>query len=385
MENSKDRHFVIIVPPGDFRQYTRRFHYEALAKFAEVAIVPFPASFIRWFIKYRKSAHPALTTGKLTVAANAVGLPKKLYSRYGIFHKLQNFLIRRHIGKHLRKNSIVILMNDHMWPFWQAISDKKVILELTDAWWLMERVDPRKRAETFANFAGLLMASNLVFCSSLNLVQFARHFNQNVYYIPNTSKIPDGVNFRRPGKKIIFGFLGNINEWIDLALVERLCRNLNDCEIRFVGAINGASAFRSQFDELMKKNLLKYDPAVPTDKIFDKIAEFDVGIIPHRLSQFNSYVYPNKLIQYLACGKPVISTNFALDLDNFRGHIYIADTPEEFLAHAKRFVSGDIEINRELFERLREVAIQNSVEERAKLRLKYIGSDKSFGRAYNDP
>lgn len=379
MENSKNRHFVIIVPPGDFRQYTRRFHYEALAKFAEVAIVPFPASFIRWFMEYRKSAHPALTSGNLTVAANAVGLPKKLYSRYSIFRKFQNFLIKRHIRKHFKKNSIVILVNGDMWPFWQAISDKKVILELTDAWWLWEKDDTRKRVETFANFAGLLMASNLIFCSSLNLVQFARHFNQNVYYIPNTSKIPDDVDFRHPGKKIIFGFLGNINEWIDLALVERLCRNLNDCEIRFVGAINGTRAFRRQFDELMKKNLLKYNPAVPTDKIFDKIAEFDVGIIPYRLSQFNSYVYPNKLIQYLACGKPVISTNFALDLDNFREHIYIADTPEAFLAHAKRFVSGDIEIKRELFERLRKTALQNSAETRARLRLKHIESDKSFG------
>ena len=38
---------------------------------------------------------------------------------------------------------------------------------------------------------------------------------------------------------------------------------------------------------------------VGADKIFVEIQKFDVGTIPYRRNHFNSYVYPNKLIQYL--------------------------------------------------------------------------------------
>ena len=40
---------VVIIPPINFWGYTRRFHYESLAEFVKVVIIPFPISFHRVF------------------------------------------------------------------------------------------------------------------------------------------------------------------------------------------------------------------------------------------------------------------------------------------------------------------------------------------------
>ena len=37
--------------------------------------------------------------------------------------------------------------------------------------------------------------------------------------------------------------------------------------------------------------------------------EFDVGLVPYRLSEYTTNVYPTKLNEYLAMGIPVVATD----------------------------------------------------------------------------
>jgi len=163
-----------------------------------------------------------------------------------------------------------------------------------------------------------------------------------------------------------------MNDWINLDLIEELSKSLDEAGVVFVGEINRTKEFRQRFNTLVKEGLITHIPKVPIDKVFAEIQKFDIGIIPYRINHHNLYVYPNKLIQYLTCGKPIILTNFAPDLIPFKKYIYIANTDKEFINFANKFLNGAINIIENIFKELRDIAIKKSADERVKLRLKYL-------------
>jgi teichuronic acid biosynthesis glycosyltransferase TuaH len=54
-------------------------------------------------------------------------------------------------------------------------------------------------------------------------------------------------------------------------------------------------------------------------------------------------IYPLKLNEYLAAGKPVVSTNFSEDIAMFSDYIYLSNTHEEFLANIERALNENTE------------------------------------------
>jgi glycosyltransferase involved in cell wall biosynthesis len=56
---------------------------------------------------------------------------------------------------------------------------------------------------------------------------------------------------------------------------------------------------------------------------------YDVCIIPYIINEFTSSIMPLKLVEYLATGKPVVTTALPA-ADDFRDLIHVADTIEEF-------------------------------------------------------
>ncbi len=58
---------------------------------------------------------------------------------------------------------------------------------------------------------------------------------------------------------------------------------------------------------------------------------FDCVIIPFRKNTLTKSIYPLKINEYLAAGKPVIATHFSEDIYTFHDVAYIADSHEEFI------------------------------------------------------
>ena len=61
------------------------------------------------------------------------------------------------------------------------------------------------------------------------------------------------------------------------------------------------------------------------------IQYFDCCIIPYKVNTLTASIYPLKINEYLAAGKPVVATHFSEDIYSFRNHAFISETHDQFI------------------------------------------------------
>ena len=364
------RSFVIQIPGYNFQEYTRRPHYEALSSIANVVIVPKLIPFFRINYQDKKKVTPKKN---ITILRNSYGLPERLCKKSKILNKIQEFLMKKRLQKHVDESSIFILTNDNMFTFWAQYSNIK-IFDLTDAPWHLSRLSNIEKSKRLEVLLKVIFSVDIVFCTSIKITEFAYHLNRNSFYLPNTAKLIEGVEYEESDNKCIkFGFIGNINEWIDIDLVAQMAELIDNVEVIFLGDVNGTKEFRKAFSELTVSKKVRHIKRVPMDEIGSILRTFDVGIIPYVKNIFNEYVYPNKLIMYLNFGLTVLSTDFCEDLEGFRDIIDISENKDDFIYKAKKISSNIKTYNNELlFKKRRNIAFENSSLKRAKKRLEII-------------
>ena len=68
---------------------------------------------------------------------------------------------------------------------------------------------------------------------------------------------------------------------------------------------------------------------------------FDCTIIPYRKNILTRSIYPLKINEYLAAGKPVVATDFSEDICSFHETAYITSTSEQFIAAIDVAINDD--------------------------------------------
>ena len=134
-------------------------------------------------------------------------------------------------------------------------------------------------------------------------------------------KIPaDIANVPKP----IVGFFGQIEEHtVDIGFLEKVIDYLPKISFVFIGGIDADCS-----GLLAKKNVWMLGQK-PYEQIPHYGKCFDVAIMPWRQNRWIEACNPIKLKEYLALGKPIVSTPFP-ELRKYSGATYAAKTPEEF-------------------------------------------------------
>ena len=193
----------------------------------------------------------------------------------------------------------------------------------------------------------LFRDADLVFVQSEQFFERVRRFRDQVDVFPfgvnfthfeavrtSSDGIPDDLKaIPRP----IVGYVGGLHRWVDQPLAVAAARRLPDATFVFVGP--------PQCDV----SLLEREPNVrllgarPHDELPGYIKGFDVGIIPYVFSDYTTNVFPTKLNEYLAMGKPVVSTGLPDIVQFNRAHgdvASIADDPEAFASAIQHAIQG---------------------------------------------
>ena len=133
--------------------------------------------------------------------------------------------------------------------------------------------------------------------------------------------------WERAWPRPVFGYTGTLHrERIDLDLVVKLARAHPGGSVVLVGPQHWAD---DSLQRALEENPNLHAPgAVPYRKIPEVMARFDVCIVPHQCSEFVESLNPIKLWEYLAAGRPIVST----DVAGFRDYPELvgitADAPE---------------------------------------------------------
>ena len=107
----------------------------------------------------------------------------------------------------------------------------------------------------------------------------------------------------RRGARPVAGYVGVIDERLDLDLIGDLAGRLPDWEIRMVGPV-------VKIDEALLPQAanITYPGPKKYDELPDVMAEFDVALMPFALNEATRSISPTKTLEYLAAGLPVVST-----------------------------------------------------------------------------
>jgi glycosyltransferase involved in cell wall biosynthesis len=115
-----------------------------------------------------------------------------------------------------------------------------------------------------------------------------------------------------PINNFVIGFVGALKEWIDLVTtfdaIKELANRYANIKVMFVGgegSLEGAKILTRKYG-LEEKAI--FTGAVPYEEVPYYISSFDVCLIPFKLNRIGNHALPLKLFEYMACGRPVISS-----------------------------------------------------------------------------
>ena len=135
--------------------------------------------------------------------------------------------------------------------------------------------------------------------------------------------MPPGITLRRP----IAGFIGHINDRMDLALLEEIADRGRS--LLLVGP-RKSTYEPARWDALVARPNVVWVGPQPFEALPNYLSSIDVGLVPYLDSAFNRGSFPLKTLEYLAAGKPVVATGLPAIRWLNTDLIKIAETPSEF-------------------------------------------------------
>lgn len=126
----------------------------------------------------------------------------------------------------------------------------------------------------------------------------------------------------------IFGFVGMLQECIDYPKLLALAKHRPDATIYLIGRpLPGVD-----LTPLAQYSNIHIHELIPQPQLPAYLAQFDVCLNVFREGALSRDVSPLKFYEYLATGKPIVSTREPLQVEEFADVVYIAHSPKEFLS-----------------------------------------------------
>jgi UDP-galactopyranose mutase len=196
-------------------------------------------------------------------------------------------------------------------------------------------------ASLLENEALLLEKADLVFTGGHSLYEAKKHRHKSIYPFPSsidkehfqqsraiTVDHPDQASIPHPR----FGFYGVIDERMDIDLIGKVAELNPGWHFVMIGPI-----VKIDQDSLPRFPNIHYLGSKSYQELPSYLSGWDIAMIPFALNESTRFISPTKTPEYLAAGKPVISSSIR-DVVHPYGEnklVHIADTPEDFISAAE--------------------------------------------------
>ncbi|WP_373553809.1 glycosyltransferase [Haliscomenobacter sp.] len=181
-------------------------------------------------------------------------------------------------------------------------------------------------------------AADALVCSGSQLLAQKRQNGQPALQIPNGVD-PLFLQTQRdnpPQSRPIIGYVGSLDERIDLDLLEKVIQALPEFDFSFTGRLQQAQLQQ----RLTAFANVQFHPPVAYQALPQRMKHFSAGIIPFLRNELTAGIYPMKVNEYLALGLPVVSTGFG-DMHQLQPWATVADQADAFIHALRTELSND--------------------------------------------
>ncbi|HEX8736151.1 MAG TPA: glycosyltransferase family 1 protein [Pyrinomonadaceae bacterium] len=255
---------------------------------------------------------------------NAENLIREQIDKLFDGHELGNFVLWYY-------TPMAVSFTDHLQP-------EAIVYDCMDELSLFKNAPP----QLIKNEAKLFEKADVVFTGGQSLYEAKRHQNPNVWAFPSSI---DAAHFGKARKisademedqKAIphprLGYAGVIDERIDIELLRELAEKRPAWQLVMIGPI-----VKIDEADLPRPANVHYLGMKDYKDLPSYIAGWDVALMPFALNDSTRFISPTKTPEYLAAGKPVVSTAIR-DVVRPYGEqnlVAIAKNADEFIAAAE--------------------------------------------------
>jgi glycosyltransferase involved in cell wall biosynthesis len=186
-----------------------------------------------------------------------------------------------------------------------------------------------------------LIESSVNIAASRILYEKISRINPNCAYVPNgadfehfhrATKITERPTETKHLRNPIIGFIGAIYDWIDIDLICELAELHQDYSILIVGPVKFGLEKLEKHSNIVMVGSKKYD-ILP-----QYLSCMDVCLIPFKINKLTLASNPIKMYEYLAAGKPVVSTALPEVCNNASEFVYVGKNREDFIRKVEEAV-----------------------------------------------
>jgi glycosyltransferase involved in cell wall biosynthesis len=183
----------------------------------------------------------------------------------------------------------------------------------------------------------LMAQADVVFTGGFRLWQSKSKYHANVHFFGCGVDVAHFASARSSDlelpreiaalQKPVVGYYGVIDERIDYDLLRHLAESLPQVELVMVGPV-----VKVDPGELPQASNIHWLGQRQYAELPAHVKGFDVCLMPFALNEATEYINPTKTLEYMAAGKPIVSTAVSDVVHNFTPVVAVARSPEEFVA-----------------------------------------------------
>jgi len=233
------------------------------------------------------------------------------------------------------KSDLVLVSNIYAAPLVRWLAKKPPVIYDCNDNHLGFPLTPQWAEKYFESTCAL---ADRIVCASQSLAEIipTEHQNKIVFigngvdsglFLKNSTPAEALAKFRpRP----ILLYIGAISEWTDFEALNKVAATHQDKMLILIGP--AAPAVQVQMHKLLAFSNVQHLGVVRHDDLPAYLAAADVCLIPLQKNELTRFLNPNKLYEYFAAGKPVVSMAISPDLIALREQVFLAEDAAEFAA-----------------------------------------------------
>jgi len=354
---------IIIIPFHDYKKWEKEGfrtrdahmcqHFASNQRVDKILVINRPTSFAETVIKKSKWC---ISGGQVVYKKKSVQLSKMKEKVWCLDIFVPDFLrvvinqkswwfiafnypkVKKSINEAIKylgmEDNVLLLQNPMAIGSVQEIRKTKFVFDAIDNWLYHPQMPDKKLIKANYEFVDCNADAIMTVSESLKEV-FPT--NKRVNWIANGVDVDyfSGAIKKECTYKKTIGYVGKIQDRVDFDLVEFCLQQCPDDKFVFLGPVFSQ---KRRIQELQKRySNVFFEGDVHYSELPMRMKEFDITLIPHKIDRFTDSMNPLKLYEYLAAGKPVVTTGVA-GTESISKFVYVAESKDIFLQILKRTI-----------------------------------------------